>query len=129
MCQRAVVTSDCAFVSEMTQLTVLTVSYTVSYRLTGGEPYALKGARTVRWGVHRPGRDCKTRSSRRLESHEPLTLSIAGGFLPNLNSNILAEYLANGLAQRKGNPLNTLRSALKRAKIPRVLNTDLIKEG
>lgn len=47
----------------------------------------------------------------------------------SLNSNILAEYLANGLAQRKGNPLNTLRSALKRAKIPRVLNTDLIKEG
>ena len=26
--------------------------YTVSYWLTGGEPYALKGARTVRWGVH-----------------------------------------------------------------------------
>lgn len=49
-------------------------------------------------------------------------------YLP-LNSNILAEYLANGLAQRKGNPLNTLRSALKRAKIPRVLNTNLIKEG
>lgn len=47
----------------------------------------------------------------------------------SLNSNILAEYLANGLAQRRGNPLNTLRRALKIAKIPRLLNTNLIKEG
>ena len=30
------------------------IDYTVLYRQTGGEPYALKGARTVRRGVHLP---------------------------------------------------------------------------
>lgn len=45
-----------------------------------------------------------------------------------LNSNILVEYLAMGLAQRKGNPLKRLRSVLKKAKIPKILNTNLIKE-
>jgi hypothetical protein len=37
--------------------TFLMLCYTVSYRQTGGEPYALKGARTVRWGVHLLPRD------------------------------------------------------------------------
>lgn len=47
-----------------------------------------------------------------------------------LNSNILVEYLAKGLAAsiQKRNPLKGLRRALKKAKRPKILNTNLIKE-
>lgn len=45
-----------------------------------------------------------------------------------LNSNILVEYLARGLAIRRINPLKELRRALKKAKRPNILNTNLIKE-